>query len=337
MNTQEKQIPKWLKKLYGKYKHHWAAWCSDPVSMNDRKHFGQLAAEHDLVWFHSFYAADCLRKYRIPRSIMDMDDLNYIKYQLKADCAPEIRQRFSDKVVSCKWKQRETGVLDRFTLACVCSEADKNLLGGSDRIHVIPNGFKKPAEKPVFGERNPLRLGFIGALSYFPNEDGLKWFGREVWPKILNQIPQARFRIIGRLPKIAAFLDQPGFEPLDYIEDPTEEIASWSAMVVPLRFGGGTRLKIVEGFSRMCPMVSTPLGAYGIDVTDGKDILLAEQPDNFKEKCIQLLNQPMLGLRLAENGWSLYLKKYTWDVISEAVQATVSDCLEQSRIKQDII
>jgi len=115
------------------------------------------------------------------------------------------------------------------------------------------------------------------------------------------------------------------------VEDPGEEIAAWSAMVVPLRFGGGTRLKILEGFSRMCPMVSTPIGAYGINVSNGKDILLAESAEDFAEKCIQLLKQPELGLHLAEQGWNLFQSQYTWDIIGRAVEAAVQDCLRRCR------
>lgn len=331
LEMQEKNVPKWLARVHGKYKHHWAKWCSDPVSGADRNYFDRLLAEHDLVWFHSFYAPDCFREYRIPRSIIDIDDLNFMKYQWKAGCASSFRQRFSDQVVSSHWKRREMGVLERFTLAAVCSEADRQILGGGERIHVIPNGFKKPAEKPVLGKRDPLRLGFIGAMAYPPNRDGLEWFGREVWPKIRQEIPQARFRVIGKLPANADFLNHPGFESLGFVEDPGDEIAAWSAMVVPLRFGGGTRLKILEGFSRMCPMVSTPIGAYGINVSNGKDILLAESAEDFAEKCIQLLKQPELGLHLAEQGWNLFQSQYTWDIIGGAVEAAVQDCLRRCR------
>ncbi len=330
------KIPeKKISRLYGKYKYHWAKWCSDPVSVEDRERFDRLAADHDLVWFHSFYAADGFREYRIPRSIMDIDDLNFVKYQLKAKCASGIRQRFSDQVVSCRWKQREKGVLDRFTSACVCSEADKQVLGGGERIRVIPNGFARPPEKPAGERRNLQRIGFIGALSYPPNQDGLKWFGEEVWPGIHKEMPQARFRIVGKIPENAAFLKRPGFEALNYVEDPTEEIASWSAMVVPLRFGGGTRLKILEGFSRMCPVISTPVGAYGIEATHEENILLAEPPQAFALACLRLLKRPEEGISLAENGWSLFLSKYTWDVIGRAVQKAVEVCLQQSQLNKN--
>jgi len=158
LEMQEKNVPKWLARVHGKYKHHWAKWCSDPVSGADRNYFDRLLADHDLVWFHSFYAADCFREYRILRSIIDIDDLNFMKYQWKAGCACSFRQRFSDQVVSSHWKRREMGVLERFTLAAVCSEADRQVLGGGERIHVIPNGLRNRRKNRSW--ENGIRCGW---------------------------------------------------------------------------------------------------------------------------------------------------------------------------------
>ena len=96
-------------------------------------------------------------------------------------------------------------------------------------------------------------------------------------------------------------------------------------MIVPLRYGGGTRLKILEAFSRMCPVISTSVGAYGLDVTHNKDILLEDAPQAFADQCIRLLQQPNYGKSLAEAGWELFQKKYTWDVIGKSIQNTVKE------------
>ena len=102
-------------------------------------------------------------------------------------------------------------------------------------------------------------------------------------------------------------------------------------MIVPLRYGGGTRLKIIEAFSRKCPVISTSVGAYGLDVTDSKDILLEDTPQAFADQCIRLLREPNYGKSLAEAGWELFQKKYTWDVIGNSIQNAVTDCVERFR------
>ena len=161
--------------------------------------------------------------------------------------------------------------------------------------------------------------------------EGVEWFRDQVWPLIRKAVPQAKLRLVGKIPEKDAFLSSPGFEPLGFVEDPTEEFSRWQAMIVPLRYGGGTRLKILEAFSRKCPVISTSVGAYGLDVTDSKDILLEDTPQSFADQCIRLLRQPTEGKYLAEAGWELFTKQYTWDVIGSSIQNAVADCVDSLR------
>ena len=318
-------------KYRDKFVYHWPGIYEERVSADDRKKFSQLQREHDLVWFHSLAAADRLGCGVVADSVMDIDDLNHVKYGLKAQTAGGLRQRWSDRVMSFKWRRRELAAAKRFSRLAVCSGADKERLGGEKQIHVIGNGFNPPTEKPSGRGPGQMRLGFIGELRYEPNLDSLVWFRDHVWPLIVEKAPDAKFRIVGRMPKNSSFLQHPGFKYLGYVEDVEDEFATWSAMVVPLRIGGGTRVKILESFSRMCPIVSTPTGAYGLEVTHGENILLASDPEGFAKECIDLLGSIALGGYLAEAAWDLYKRKYTWEVIGQAVGELVQDCLDDKK------
>jgi hypothetical protein len=107
----------------------------------------------------------------------------------------------------------------------------------------------------------------------------------------------------------------------------SDEIASWSAMIVPIRFGGGTRVKIAEAFARRCPVVTTAVGAFGYDVHDGKEVLLADRPEDFASACVRLLRNPQLGEALSETAHKRFLQEWTWDSFQNNVVAVMDECL----------
>jgi glycosyltransferase involved in cell wall biosynthesis len=100
--------------------------------------------------------------------------------------------------------------------------------------------------------------------------------------------------------------------------------------VIPLRLGGGTRIKLADAFSRKCPVVATRFGAYGYDVQSGKHVLLADDPQAFACGCIHLLRHPEFGRQIAEAAWQEFLRRWTWDVIAPKIWAAAEDCLRRS-------
>jgi len=309
-----------------KFSKHRPLYCTNKVSDANRKRFLQLRSEHDVVWFNTLPVADYFKIHRFSQSIMDLDDLNQLKFGQKVKLDVGSKQKISSKLSAIKWQWREKQALNRFSFVTVCSLADKKRLGGRSRTHVIPNGFEHTGVKPIGRKPKYMRLGFIGYLDYGPNYDGLKWFGERVWPLITHDIPRARLRIVGQVSKKTDFLNHPGFELLGFLQNPADEFANWSGMIVPLRYGGGTRLKIIEAFSRKCPVVATPIGAYGLEAEQGKNILLAQKPEAFAKACIRLLKDVDYGKQLANAAWDTFEKEYTWAVIGRAIKKVVFEC-----------
>jgi glycosyltransferase involved in cell wall biosynthesis len=118
---------------------------------------------------------------------------------------------------------------------------------------------------------------------------------------------------------------------LGWVADTEAEMATWSLAIVPILTGGGTRVKIAEYMSRHCPIVSTALGAYGYDLADGRDFLQGDQPGTFAARCLQILEDPALGEKLAENNWQQFITAWTWDAQADRISRVVQFALAESR------
>jgi glycosyltransferase involved in cell wall biosynthesis len=284
-----------------------------------------LLKEHDVVWIHNILTAGVFHIDRWPHSVLDVDDLQSHFYGSRARTRTSPARRLLDLRMSLIWRRRERLYSRRFDVVTVCSERDRRELGAQPRIHVIPNGFSSKVDRPRV-PASPARIGFIGTFEYRPNEEGVKWFIREVWPLVRRHCPSAQLRLVGR---DSDRLTQPSVDVagLGWLEDPADEIASWSLMIVPITFGGGTRVKIAEGFARRCPVVATTLGAFGYDVQNGKELLLADGAEAFASACVDVLSNPRLGEALAETAHARFLEKWTWDSFESRVAAAVQECL----------
>jgi glycosyltransferase involved in cell wall biosynthesis len=207
-----------------------------------------------------------------------------------------------------------------------CSVADQERLRvhvPSARIVVIPNAADVDYYQPRPSDPAPdgRTVVFFGALSTFPNTDGVLFFLRDIWPRVAAERPQARCRILGaRPPASVVQLGGPRVDIAGFVADLRPHLASASALVVPLRVGGGTRLKIVEGMAMGKPIVSTTLGAEGVEAVPGRDILIADEPASFAAAVIRLLDDPALGARLGRAARELAVGRYSWKAAALALE-----------------
>jgi polysaccharide biosynthesis protein PslH len=296
------------------------------VPSQDRGIMLSLMREYDIVWVHTIKTANAFRIYQWPNSVLDVDDVPSRVYEsmMKADAGT--MERLKAYRMMHIWKRRERDFRNRFHVLSVCSEQDRVYFGEMSRLCVIPNGFAPPSREPRYSPTVPARVGFIGLFHYLPNREGMEWFIKSVWPLIKRDIPDARLRLVGRgsekdFPMMGADIDG-----LGYVDDPTDEIASWSATIVPIQVGGGTRIKIAEAFSRKCPVVSTPLGVFGYTVRHGEELLLAEGADDFRAACVRLITDRDLAVRISEKAWKRFLREWTWDSIGESVGRAAKLC-----------
>lgn len=285
--------------------------------------------EFDLIWFFKLHSADLFPNAPWPRSVVDIDDVQsrFEVAQLRTG-APAVRLAALRRLFS--WKRRERLLGKRFAVLAVCSEPDKRYLhriGVTNPIHIIPNGFDTPLAVPVRKPADPPRLGFIGVFKYPPNAEGIEWFLRRCWPRIRASVPGACLRLIGDRGNGAPKESRPGVDWLGPLADVTDEISTWSAMVVPIRLGAGMCVKVAHGFSQKCPIISTSFGARGYGVVDGWHLYIADTAEAFSDACIRTIREPKQAAEMAERAWLEFLQKWTWDAICPRVWAAAEECL----------
>jgi glycosyltransferase involved in cell wall biosynthesis len=308
-----------------------ACMATDPYEMSqaDRAALQELIDQHDVVWVHTIRTANWFRIYRWRHSILDIDDLPSQQYQSAARSNGSPLRRFLNLRMSRIWQRRERVFANRFDVLAVCSEDDRKCVANTSHVHVIPNG-----SYPIEPTRTPAsdlqRIGLIGNCTFKPNEDGVKWFIRDVWPLIKHQFPRAQLRLVGRGSEGHLAKSGPDITGLGWLEDPKEEISSWSAMIVPIKTGAGTRVKVAEGFARKCPVIATTMGIFGYDVENGREALLADRAHDFASACIRLLRDPKFGEALAERAHQRFLKQWTWNSFENTVGKAVYECLAKS-------
>jgi polysaccharide biosynthesis protein PslH len=304
---------------------------NDPfaVDEHDRAWFQSLLQSHDLVWVHTIRTANWFRIYRWPHSVLDVDDLISTQQWTAARSTSSLSKRLMHLRRWGIWRRRERLFAKRFDVLTVCSEQDRRLLGSSDQVHVIPNG-ACPLDANSQQDPSLPRIGFLGNCGFAPNEEGVKWFIREVWPIVKRSLPDAQLRLIGRGSDGYLASLGPDIQGLGWLADPGDEMATWSAMIVPIKEGSGTRTKVAEGFSRKCPVVATRLGAFGYEVQDGEDILLADQAEKFALACVRLAKSPELRKKLSDKAHGRFLERWTWDSFESRVGDVVRQCLAKS-------
>jgi glycosyltransferase involved in cell wall biosynthesis len=291
-------------------------------------HLSEIRNEFDLIWFFELYSAEMLPNLAWPRSVVDIDDVPSI---FERTCAQD--ESMSSKVTSFvrAWslERRERYLAERFSVLSVCSQKDLDYfqqIGVRAPIHVIPNGFERPRSEPTPVPVQPPRIGFIGHFSHPPNHDGIQWYLQNCWAQVKRQIPDAQLRLVGPGSDEYRAPSAPDIHRLGCIADPAAEIKTWSLMIVPIRMGSGTCVKIAEGFSQRCPIVSTSFGAQGF-MCDSDLMYIADSAESFAELCVAAIREPVKAAQMAERAWEQYLRRWTWDAIRPTVEAVVDDCL----------
>jgi glycosyltransferase involved in cell wall biosynthesis len=199
--------------------------------------------------------------------------------------------------------------------------------------YVIPNGvdmdFFHPAAPDTKPE--PHSLVFVGTMGYVPNFDGIKYFLNDILPLIRKQIPDIKLYIVGKNAP-AEIQEQAGDNVVitGFVDDVRPYVWKSSVYVVPLRMGGGTRLKVLEALAMKKPMVTTQIGCEGIDVTHGESALIANEPEAFSEAVIRLLKDKKLRQQIMDYGYELVGSKYSWDVIGEHLEEAYGELLKPS-------
>jgi polysaccharide biosynthesis protein PslH len=249
-----------------------------------------------------------------------------------------------------KMLRYERAAVCKFQHVIAVSENDRSLMTrwvDGDRVTVVPTGVDlaqyrpDPASSDPKSDPNPLDpsaplITFVGAMDWEPNVDGVEYFCAAVWPSIKAEMPRARFRIVGRNPdrrvqKWASNSIHDSIEVTGRVPSIVEHLHQSAVVIVPLRIGGGTRLKIYEAMATGKAVVSTTVGAEGLDVHHGRDIILADDPRSFALAVIMLLRDPELRRRY-EKAAVETAARYDWPAIGERFSEVLQSVAEKKSL-----
>jgi glycosyltransferase involved in cell wall biosynthesis len=218
-------------------------------------------------------------------------------------------------------KEYEGRVCRQFDAVLAVSQEDKIALeeaaGQELDIHVTPIAIDTDEVTVIERQPDPSHILHIGTMYWPPNIDGVLWFAHEVYPLIRRQRPAVSFDIVGARPPreiVALSADHTGINVTGYVKDPIPYLERAGLMVVPLRAGGGMRVKILNALAQGLPVVSTALGVEGIAAVQGRDLLIANTAETFAEAVIQVLNDPAFAARLGAAGRRLIEQTYDYRV-----------------------
>jgi glycosyltransferase involved in cell wall biosynthesis len=186
-------------------------------------------------------------------------------------------------------------------------------------ITVIPIAIDTQKIQPVRRMPNSNNIVTLGTLHYPPNADGIRWFINEVFPLIRQRVPDSTLTIIGKNPPqdfLAIEAENPSvIKVTGFVPDLTPYLMESALMVVPVRAGGGMRVRILEAFAYAMPIVTTTIGLEGIQATHEKDVLVSDNTIDYANTTIRLLENKFLQDKLSKNGRKLAEKKYDWQVV----------------------
>jgi glycosyltransferase involved in cell wall biosynthesis len=195
------------------------------------------------------------------------------------------------------------------------------------RVTVVPNGVDLAWYQPGDRRSDGATALFIGKLDYRPNLDAIEWLVDEIWPRVVRDEPRARLLIVGR--DAPSRLDRvnrvAGVKLVGAVPDERPWFDQADVLVVPMRMGGGVRLKVVQAMAMGVPVVATPAGVAGLDLADGDHYLRGETGPALADQIVRLLRDPPLRQRLATNGRDRATASYDWRVILPGLDRAYAD------------
>lgn len=303
---------------------------------------------YDLVWFSHAASYLALSDLVSGRHVVDLDNLesSVLRHRRQSRLNPRTRRSrqllaalphaVADAVDERRWRRLEREIADDSDLVVVCSELDRERLGRA-RVSVVPNGYELALQTPT----SPIRgrsagpvLIMVGLLTYEPNRDGAAHLAADILPLVRRRCPDAQFHVVGRHggdTAVASWRGLSGVAVLGEVADVGAELAAADIAVVPIRFGGGTRIKILEAFAHRIPVVSTTVGCEGLDVVDGEHLLVADGPEAFAAACIRLHENADLRDRLVGAAAQLWERRYRWTVLTPMLAAAVQTAVTGTR------
>ena len=308
-----------------------------------RKELSNLLSTGDFDLLHCEWTpyARYLRSVGDIPSVVSAHNIESQIWQRRAERSPGMLSRMFFRMQAWKMQRFERSALSRCSSVTAVSDLDVQQFKawGIHSAQSVENGVDIDFfSTPQTIAASPLEVLFVGSLDWFPNQDAVRFFVEEIFPLIKIQKPAAQLTVVGRrAPESLALWmrRQEGVTLLSEVPDVRPCYTRAALAIVPLRIGGGTRIKILEAMSMGKPVVSTSIGAEGLAVKDGTHVLIADTPAEFARAAVSLMLSEELCRKIGQNGRKLVLERYSWDRIAcHQEQVWLAAASQESAAKQ---
>jgi glycosyltransferase involved in cell wall biosynthesis len=310
------------------------------VSVTDRHQVSRALARfasgtYDLVWCFDVRAWVLAGAPDLAPAVIDLDDLEPYKIWGRLAIDPTDKStavsrwrglpgRAYSQLEARRWARlyRSASIRAARTVVCSPLDADRATASGIKGVAVVPNAYARP-DRPVGRSSigSPPVVLFHGTLRYPPNADAARWLVGRIAPALRELVPDVHVRLVGLgNPGLVSLHNPPVTTVVGPVPDIVTELSRADLIVVPIRFGSGTRVKIIEAFAHRIPVASTTLGAEGLGVDDGRHLLLADTAQGLASACARLLTEPDLRQRLVDAAHERYLDSFERAVVERQVR-----------------
>jgi glycosyltransferase involved in cell wall biosynthesis len=289
----------------------------------------------DAVFVHKLGAMGPLLQIRsvLPPIFLDLDDIEHVAFRRGLRYIPKISRRLLNSLLFPALFRGECKAVQSAHRTFICSDKDRDYL--TNRLALkgvvkVPNAVKIPPPQRITSEKTML---FLGSYSYKPNIDAAEFLIQKIWPLIHRDVPDARLIISGNLPdKIPSYrADKKAVRFTGFVEDLDALYRQTRVICVPILAGGGTRVKILEAAAYGKPIVSTRIGAEGLEMRDGCDILICDAPQSFADACIMLLNDHEKCNKIGGAGRIKVMNTYDKEKVKEKIKKTILQAMTNSQ------
>ena len=287
----------------------------------------------DLVHYEMFHVAQFHTETDLPSVLSQQNVDSAIWRRLCSETANPF-YKFAYWTQQLAFQHYERVLSPKFDAVTCTSDIDAAVFEqycSTDAIEIIPNGVDITHYQPDFAAEAPAHLIYIGSMDWYPNEDAVAFFTDEVFPRIQEKVPDVKFSIVGGNPsgRVQKLVERDGIVVTGRVPEIKPYFAEATVFVVPLRIGSGTRLKILEALAMGKAIVSTSVGAEGLDLKNGEEIFIADEPDAFADAVTRLLTDEQLRRRIGENGRARVEQDYDWRRIGEKLHTLYTQILHQ--------
>ncbi|MDE2433118.1 MAG: glycosyltransferase [Burkholderiales bacterium] len=307
------------------------------AAMRERMRRLMQTHRYDLVHLDMLHLADYIDLCGDTPVALIEHNVEHVILDRRADTETRPLHRAYLRYQAAKLKAFEARACQRAQHVVAVSDLDaqqlRTLAPGS-QVTSVPNGVDTEFFSAQGRPKQASSLVFVGGFTWFPNLDAIRYFCEDILPKLIQAIPDIRLTVIGKQPDTPAVHEiakHPHVHLAGQVDDIRPYVDEAAAYIVPLRIGGGTRLKILDALSMSKAIISTSVGCEGLAVEDGRTIVMADTPDDFAQAIVRVLRDPELADRLGRQGRELVEQRYDWAAVARGLMQVYADTAAQRR------